>query len=916
MARTITIRLTVIAMLVCMWLCCMVPAMAFAAEDETAANEVTAEAVEETTENNEAANDNAAENDDADVAGDNQVTKDAEPSAAEPTEGAVEEDTDSASEETVVEAAEPVAEEAVEPETNVADEPVAEPEIAVAAEKADATNSTTQAEKATTATAAATVATQAVKTTTAKKTAAKTSPSGPIPDGTYVLNFAKSQKLMVSVAGGSKKSVKLQMKNDNNKKCQKWIFTWVEKYGAYLIQNANSKLYVTTKSKKAGKDLVWQMAKKKNSKLQMWVLKKSGKGYKILSAANKNIGFGTWSGKLKADYFVTVQSDASKKQKFYILPVTESLKKPSETTLNTYEDGKIFILTNHSKWSLDIVPQGSDVASKIPVTLAKVANKHMSSKWSLKATANGSYQLVNLASNKALAIDGKHRYNDTPIIQATRNASSQLQQWWIYENSDGSHSLVNRFNGLTLRATGDKLNNGVALTTGVKPAAKSKNYAMSNVEPIDEGVYEIAMGSKISQAFNIPGKSAAADTQVKTLAYNKLISQKFKFAAAEGVYYTIRSQYSSRYLADKNGKIVQGTYNEGTAQRWEVVYDGDGFLIKNVKTGNYMRISGGKTTDNAAVVSSATYNKASENLRLIQRNTIDDGTYFIWTGSDNQKVLGSDKNNSNKSKAKQYVYAKADNQAMKYTLTYLGKDSQGREVYKLINCYSNKALSSKGTNVYQYKYRGKANQKWALDVSRKGGVMFVNTKTGKALKSKGKNKTAVAAGANVKSKGERWDITETYAFSGLQLEAYKKIAATYSNTNYAIAINLSDHYLWVFQRTNSTAPWTLKYEWRCSNGKAATPTPAVNMLLSGAKRYKNPTYNPDNELYHSAFYYMTYIAKGKYIHTPLYQRGSKTVWRDKRMCKSISNGCVRVLTPNAIWVYKNIKRGTRCITYY
>ena len=904
-----------IAMLVCMWLCCMVPAMAFAAEEETAANEVTAEAVEETVEDSGAVNDDAVEND-TDAAGENQPSEDAEASAVEPAEDAVTEDAGSVGEDASVEATEPSVEDAVSPEANDAVEPIAEPEIAVASEKADAAESATQAEKASAATAAAPAVAQAAKTTMAKKAAAKTSPSGPIPDGTYVLNFAKSQKLMVSVAGGSKKSAKLQMKNDNNKKCQKWIFTWVEKYGAYLIQNANSKLFITTKSKKAGKDLVWQMAKKNNSKMQMWVLKKSGKGYKIVSAANSNIGFGTWSGKLKADYFVTVQSDSSKKQKFYILPVTDSLKKPAETALNKLEDGKVFIFTNHSKWSLDIVPQGSDVANKIPVTLAKVPTKHMSSKWYAKATANGTYQLVNLASNKALAIDGKHRYNDTPIVQTTRNANSQLQQWWIYENSDGSHSLVNRFNGLTLRATGDKLNNGVALTTGVKPAAKSKNYAMSNVEPIDEGVYEIAMGSKISQAFNIPGKSAAADTQVKTLAYNKLISQKFKFAAAEGVYYTIRSQYSSRYLADKNGKIVQGTYNEGSAQRWEVVFDGDGFLIKNVNTGNYMRISGGKTTDNAAVISSAAYNKASENLRLIQRNTIDDGTYFIWTGSNNQKVLGSDKNNSNKSKAKQYVYAKADNQAMKYTLTYLGKDSQGREVYKLINCYSNKALSSKGTNVYQYKYRGKANQKWALDVSRKGGVMFVNTKTGKALKTKGKNKTAVAANANVKSNGERWDITETYAFSGLQLEAYKKIAATYSNTNYAIAINLSDHYLWVFERTNSSAPWTLKYEWRCSNGKAATPTPAVNLLLSGAKRYKNPTYNPENELYHSAFYYMTYIAKGKYIHTPLYQRGSKTVWRDKRMCKSISNGCVRVLTPNAIWVYKNIKRGTRCITYY
>jgi lipoprotein-anchoring transpeptidase ErfK/SrfK len=170
---------------------------------------------------------------------------------------------------------------------------------------------------------------------------------------------------------------------------------------------------------------------------------------------------------------------------------------------------------------------------------------------------------------------------------------------------------------------------------------------------------------------------------------------------------------------------------------------------------------------------------------------------------------------------------------------------------------------------------------------------------------------------SLKNKKEQWQLKATDAFNKLQLKAYKKIKNASSNTRYAIAVDLKNHWLWVYERGSKSDPWSLKYEWRCSNGKKATPTPAVNRLTSGYKRYKNPQIKPDGQTeYQSSFYYMTYVDSGKYIHTPLYKKGSHSRYKDKRMGRSISNGCIRVKTPNAIWVYKHIKRGTRIITYY
>ena len=629
----------------------------------------------------------------------------------------------------------------------------------------------------------------------------------------------------------------------------------------------------------------------------------------IVSRANSGIGLGTWSSKLKDGYYVTVQSKAANKHRFYIMPVNESLKKPKGSTPSGIESGKVYTIKSKGNGTLYMAPQGGDLGSNAPGTLAKGA-RDTTQRWYLKEAGNGSFQIINLASNKALHVVNKQRHNGTGVVMAARNASNNSQNWWIRKNSDGSMSFVNRFNGLTLSAS--SLANGSTLVTNYKPSAKLKNFNVAKTNPMHEGVYEMALTAKNSQAVSLSGNSVAANKQLKIFAYDGALTQKFFMKKLSDGTYAIRSQYSARYLADKGGKIVQDVYTQGDAQKWEPVFKDNYFVLRNVATGDYLRTAGAKVANNTLLVTGS----AGHPLSLIERHTIDDGAYIIQNAGNSNRVLGANSKKPEAAGAKAYVYKSNDALSQKYQITYVGRDGSGEEMYKIVNIGSTMALTSSGSNITQQKYAGAASQKWKLDISHYGGVVFVNKATGKTIHSNGVDKNVSGAAPKTNTNVDRWTFKKTTSISGLGLAALKRVNATYSKTNFAIAVNLSKHYFWVFSRANQSAPWDVKYEWRCSNGKKATPTFAVNKLLSGAKRYKNARKKADGTYHTTDFYYLTYVGSGQYIHTPLYKIGSKTKYKDKRMGKAISGGCVRVLRENAIWVYHNIKKGTRCIMYY
>ena len=730
-------------------------------------------------------------------------------------------------------------------------------------------------------------------------------------DGVYVIDIDKDRPLVVDVTS-SKSGAKTMMKKDTAAKSQQWEFIWDDTYDAYRIKNANSGFYLTAKSAKSTKENVYQVSYKKTNKLQLWTLQRTGAGYKILSRANTSLGLGTWSTKTKVGYYVTTQKGTNNKFKYLIVPVTKSLMQPDSAAPDS-PDGTYAKLALASKTTQKLNVQGDSVDGGANINI-KTSSSTQSQKWYFKLVdeGEGAYMIVNLGSGKALQVANKGRHVDTNVVQGTADSSNKAVLWWVRKTKGGAYTFTSCYNGLMLHAGSTKNQANVKLS--IPGHCSNNEFKIEETDSLSEGYYQVATQSNTSLSLIVPDASAAVNKQLKIATYDSQLCQKFELVKVSSGVYALRSVTSGRYLGESGGKAVQGSRSVTASQSWEVVWQDSGFALKNSESGNYLSVSG-LVKSGKSLVTSSSFKKATSLFVFKRRHLIDDGAYFILDASSSSKVLGLSEKGITKDSAKASIFKKANSQNQKFTISYVGKDNKGNEVYKIVNAVSEKALKASGKDVKQSKSSSSKNCKWAALVPETGMIAFKNLQTGKAINRTTKS-VSLATYKSKSAKNARWNLEPTIALSKLQLKGYKKIAATYSKTNYAISVDLTNHRVCVFERESKSSPWKLKFYWICSNGASLTPTPAVNVLTNGYKRYQNPTYRPDGTVFGSSFYYMTFFTKGKYFHTPLYKKGSKTKFADARMGRSISHGCVRLQTPNAIWVYKNIKKGTRVITYY
>ena len=135
---------------------------------------------------------------------------------------------------------------------------------------------------------------------------------------------------------------------------------------------------------------------------------------------------------------------------------------------------------------------------------------------------------------------------------------------------------------------------------------------------------------------------------------------------------------------------------------------------------------------------------------------------------------------------------------------------------------------------------------------------------------------------------------------------YKKAQKNSSKTKYLILINTSAHRVGIYKGSKNN--WSeIKY-WKCANGAPATPTPkgTFEVVNRGTSFGKNKGYTA---------WYWTRFYKNFLFHSVLYQQGSATKLRDGRLGLAASHGCVRLAKDNSHWIYKNIPKKTKVISY-
>ena len=137
-----------------------------------------------------------------------------------------------------------------------------------------------------------------------------------------------------------------------------------------------------------------------------------------------------------------------------------------------------------------------------------------------------------------------------------------------------------------------------------------------------------------------------------------------------------------------------------------------------------------------------------------------------------------------------------------------------------------------------------------------------------------------------------------------QLAMWNKAQNYYSNTNYIILVNSRTHKVGVFR--GSSYNWEPVWYWDCTTGAPGSPTVKGTFTVGSRGKSFGSGYTC---WYWTQFY-------GNYLfHSVLYQPGSMSHIQDGRLGISASHGCVRLDIECARWIYNNIPRGTRVVSY-
>lgn len=557
--------------------------------------------------------------------------------------------------------------------------------------------------------------------------------------------------------------------------------------------------------------------------------------------------------------------------------------------------------------------------------------------------ATGYYSITNVQSGKNLSVKNDSSKAGTAIVQNA--SSSSLGQKWILVKKGDYYEIQSALDGSPLLLT---LKNGSTAngTDAVLEEAKntvSQLFSFLVSKPsvtISEGVYEInsALNSKMKLDINNADMNDRGNLQV--YQSNGTNAQKFIVTKAGGNQYTITSYHSgkavdlSRASKAERTNVQQFTKNGTAAQKWTIRNVGDGTLyITSAVSGYPLEVKDGKAANRSNIyVNKATGSKAQKfTLTKIADNKvrpITDGVYLIHSAKNNNRVVAVE-DGSRQQRANVQLQYNENASFQKYKFIYAGNG-----YYKIQNVKSKHMIDLKDAsyankaNIQQWHDNGNQAQLWLPHKNSDGSYTFISAKSSRVLDAANgstADSTNIWAYSFNNTAAQRFKLTKTSGSDNAAIDygtkkadsvlsaMCKKAQDYYSDTNYLILCNVTDHRLVLFKEIEGR--WISVLNSPISVGKASTPTPTGTFYVYNHWEYFDGDYKDDRLTYQcwwSTCFYGSY-----YFHSVLYDynSGYPGRLRDGRMCVNVSHGCVRMPLENAEYLYDHSPIGTKVRVY-
>lgn len=402
-------------------------------------------------------------------------------------------------------------------------------------------------------------------------------------------------------------------------------------------------------------------------------------------------------------------------------------------TAVTIPNGNYYINVRSKVASSVDIPGGS-AADSTAIQLYS-GNSSEAQQFTFTRQSDGSYEIVNVNSGKALDVRNGVAENNAIVQQYSRN-NSQAQRWFIRDSGAGYY-LQSVLGNWVLDLSGGNTANGAAIRLYAPNGTASQLFVVSSSDVnIATGVSMIITSvANKKLVTDVTSASTVNGARVQLYSSNNTNAQKYRFESIGNGTYKIVNVNSGKVLDVSSGSTANGaalqqyTSNNTVAQQWTVRNYGSGkIVLVSVNANKAVDIPGGNAVQqaqlqlyspNGTVAQQWLVAKAPLTLRerlnetaAKHRQDLPDGTYTFGSklnASMKMDVSGASRSNYGNVQ----IWAGNGTNAQKWKVTH---DSNGYVTLTSVNSGKvldvNGGVSANGTNVQQYDSNGTYAQKW------------------------------------------------------------------------------------------------------------------------------------------------------------------------------------------------------------
>lgn len=414
-------------------------------------------------------------------------------------------------------------------------------------------------------------------------------------------------------------------------------------------------------------------------------------------------------------------------------------------TAVTIPNGNYYINVRSKVASSVDIPGGS-AADSTAIQLYS-GNGSKAQQFTFTRQSDGSYEIVNVNSGKALDVRNGVAENNAIVQQYSRN-NSQAQRWFIRDSGAGYY-LQSAFGNWVLDLSGGNTANGAAIRLYTPNGTASQLFVVSSSDVnIATGVSMIITSvANKKLVTDVTGASTANGARVQLYSSNNTNAQKYRFESIGNGTYKVVNINSGKMLDVAGGSTANGaalqqyTSNNTVAQQWTVRNYGSGKIaLVSVNANKAVDIPGGNAVQqaqlqlyspNGTVAQQWLVAKAPLTLRerlnetaAKHRQDLPDGMYTF--GSKLNTSMKMDVSGASRSNyGNVQIWAGNGTNAQKWKVTH---DSNGYVTLTSVNSGKvldvNGGVSANGTNVQQYDSNGTYAQKWIAVKNSDGSYTF------------------------------------------------------------------------------------------------------------------------------------------------------------------------------------------------